>query len=100
MATEANQFYPDYAAPPGWLLEEYLEVRGFSQAEFARRCGLSAKLISEIIAEKSPVEPGTAVLFQKVLGLDASIWLGIEEGYRQHLAKKSKRGAPPDPPNR
>ena len=49
MATAANQFRPDYAVPPGWILEERLEVHGMSQAEFARRCGRSAKLISEII---------------------------------------------------
>ena len=68
---ERNTFQPDYAAPPGWLLEEHLEVQGISHAEFARRCGRSAKLISEIIAGKAPVEPKTAIQFEKVLGLNA-----------------------------
>ena len=90
MATETNQFNPDYAAPPGWLLEEYLEARGFSQAEFARRCGRSPKMISEIIAGKAPVEPDSAIQFQRVLGMDASIWLGLEENYRLHLARKEE----------
>ena len=90
MATESNRFNPDYATPPGWLLEEYLETREFSQAEFARRCGRSAKMISEIIAGKAPVGPDTAIQFQRVLGMDASIWLGIEENYRLHLAKKNE----------
>ena len=86
MAT--NQFKPDYAVPPGWILEEYLEVRDMSPAEFARRCDRSAELISEIIAGKAPIDPQTALQFEKVLGLKAHIWLGIETDYRLHLARK------------
>ena len=84
MTTPANQYKPDYAVPPGWVLEEYLETRGISQAEFARRCGCSSKLISEIVAGAAPINPETALQFEKVLGLAASIWLGIESDYRLH----------------
>ena len=84
----ANQFKPDYAVPPGWVLEEHLEVLDMSQAEFARRCGCSAELISEIIAGKAPLDADTALQFEKVLGLKAYIWLGIEKDYRLHLARK------------
>ena len=80
MAT--NQFSPDYAVPPGWVLEERLESEGMSQAEFARRCGLSPGLVSEIISGKAPLEQETALRFEKVLGVDAGIWLGIESAYR------------------
>ena len=51
-------------------------------AELARRCGRSAKLISEIVAGKAPIEPRTALQLEKVLGVDAAIWLGIETDYR------------------
>jgi HTH-type transcriptional regulator/antitoxin HigA len=90
MATATNQFRPDYAVPPGWVLEERLEVQGFSHAEFARRCGRSPKLISEIIAGKASLEPETALQFEKVLGVDASIWLGIEADYQLHRARESE----------
>lgn len=89
MATAANQFQPDYAVPPGWILEERLDVHGMSQAEFARRCGRSAKLISEIIAGKAPLEPETAIQFEKVLGVDASLWLSIESDYQLHRAREA-----------
>ena len=85
-----HKFRPDYAVPPGWILEEHLEVRGISQAEFARRCGCPPQLISEIIAGKAPVETETALLFEKELGLAASIWLGIEREYR--LLQKQETG--------
>lgn len=90
MATAINQFRPDYAVPPGWVLEERLVVQGISHAEFARRCGRSPKLISEIIAGKASLEPETALQFEKVLGVDASIWLGIEADYQLHRARESE----------
>ncbi len=91
MTTSKNQYRPDYAVPPGWILEEYIEAQEISQAEFARRCGRSPKLISEIIAGKAALEPQTAIQFEKVLGMDAGIWLGIESDYRLHLARASER---------
>ena len=90
MTTKTNQYHPDYAVPPGSILKEYLEARGLSRAEFARRCGRSAKLISEIIAGKAPVTPETAREFEKVSGVDADIWLGIEKDYQLYRARKSE----------
>lgn len=90
MATATNQYAPDFAVPPGWVLNERLEAHGISHAEFARRCGRSPKLISEIIAGKAPVEPGTALQFEKVLGVDASIWLGIDAAYQLHQAREAE----------
>ncbi len=82
MASSTSQFRPDYAVPPGWVLQEHLEVKGISHAEFARRCGLPQQLISEIIAGRAAVNAQTAQLFEKELGLAAHIWLGIERKYR------------------
>lgn len=93
MVTETNQYQPDYAVPPGWVLEERLAAHDLAHAEFARRCGRSPKLISEIIAGKAPIEPKTALQFEKVLGIDASIWLGIESDYRLHGARLAEREA-------
>ena len=82
MAT--NQYQPDYAVPPGWILEERLAAHGISPAEFASRCDRSAKLIREIVAGKAPIEPKTALQFDRVLGVNAGIWLGIEDDYKLH----------------
>ena len=90
MATATNQFQPDYAVSPGWILEERLEAQGISHAEFARRCGRSTELISQIIAEEAPLKPEMALKFEKVLGVDASIWLGIEANYQLHRAREAE----------
>ena len=84
MVTTTNQYEPDYAVPPGWILKERLDAHGLSSAELARRCGRSAKLISEIVAGRAPVEPKTALQFEKVFGVAADIWLGIEKDYQLH----------------
>ena len=85
MAPDNYKYEPDYAVPPGWILEERLDARQMSQAEFARRCGRSPKLISDVIAGKAAIQPKTALQFQKVArpGL-REFWLGIDSDYRLH----------------
>ena len=90
MVASTNQFTPDYAVSPGTVLQERLDVMGFSQAEFARRCGRTPKLISEIMSGKAPVETETAIQFERVTGLHASIWLGIESDYRLLLTRQAE----------
>lgn len=90
MARATYAYQPDYAVPPGEVLEEQLEALQMSQAELARRCNRSPKLISEIVSGKAPVEPATAVQLEKALGIDARIWLGIEADYRLHLQRESE----------
>ena len=98
MLKPTHKWTPDYAVPPGWLLEEYLEVRGYSQSEFARHCGCSPKLISEIIAGRAPIEPDTALQFEKVFGLKANVWENMESIYRLQLAGEAEaRKARPKP---
>ncbi len=90
MSKSSYKWKPEYPIPPGLVLREHLEARGYSQAEFARRCGRSPKLISEIIAGKAPLEAKTALQFEKVLGLDAEIWIGIESQYRLFLVQEAE----------
>ena len=90
MSKSSYKWSPEYPIPPGLVLREHLEARGYSQAEFARRCGRSPKLISEIIAGKAPLEAKTALQFEKVLGLGADIWIGIESQYRLFLVQEAE----------
>lgn len=85
--TQQHSFQPDYVPPPGKTLEEFIEARDLSARELARRCGRSAKLFVEIISGKAPIEPQTAMQLERVLGMDASVWLNMEAAYRLHLAR-------------
>lgn len=91
MVQSQTAYEPDYAVSPGDVLAERLELNELSQAEFARRCGRSPKLISDIVSGSAPVEPETAIQFERVLGLHASVWMGIEANYRLFLAQQKER---------
>lgn len=81
------EYKPDYAVSPGSVLAERMAAHGISQAGLARRCGLPAKLIGEVVAGTAPLEATTASQLERVLGVSAHIWLGIESEYRLHLAR-------------
>lgn len=87
MALTKHLYKPNYGIHPGKLLEDYLQTLDISARELARRCGRSAKLIVEIIAGKAPIEPETALQFERVLGLGADVWLNMEAAYRLSLAE-------------
>lgn len=87
MPSAQHVFKPDYALSPGRLLEEVLHHMEISAREVARRCGRSAKLITEIMAGKAVLEPETALQLERVLDIDATIWLNMEAEYRLHLAR-------------
>lgn len=80
-------FEPNYTVPPGSILKDWLEDIELSQAEFARRCGRSAKLISEIISGDAPIEPETAIQFGRTLDCNPKIWIDLESMYRIRLAE-------------
>jgi len=83
-------FQPDYAVRPGLLLEQELEHHQLSQAEFARRIARTPELVSEILNGRHPIEPETAIQFDRVLGIGADIWLKMESDYRLHQSRRAR----------
>jgi HTH-type transcriptional regulator / antitoxin HigA len=86
-----TEFRPDYAPCPGELVTEYLEMLGISARALARRCGRSAKLMSEILTGKATLEPETALQLERVLNVEATIWLQMEAAYRLLIARKEEQ---------
>jgi HTH-type transcriptional regulator / antitoxin HigA len=78
---------PDYAVPPGETLAEVLEDRAMSQAELARRTGMSAKHINLIIKGSASITPDTALKLERVLNIPARIWNALEANYQGHLSR-------------
>ena len=81
------RYEPDYAVPPGDSLAELLDDRGMSQAELARRTGLSAKHINLILKGSASVTPDTALKLERVLDVPARIWSALEMNYQGHLSR-------------
>lgn len=76
------QITSDLAIPPGEYLEEVLEDIGLNQAELARRMGRPAQAINEIMKGEKAITPETSIQLEKVLGVPAYIWAGLESEYR------------------
>ncbi|MFH0823814.1 MAG: HigA family addiction module antitoxin [Pseudomonadota bacterium] len=91
-----NEYKPDYATPPGEILEETLNALGMKKKDFAESCGLSTKHISLIISGKASVTPDTAIRFDRVLGIADDVWNNLEANYRAfHARKKACRELEP-----
>ena len=83
-------FEPDYAVPPGWMLEEALQERHMSQAELGRRTGLSARYISRLIRGQAPLTADVAWKLELATGVSARLWNNLERGYREDLVRLSE----------
>jgi len=82
-----HRYDPDYTVPPGEVLEEVLEARNMKKVDLAKRCGLSAKTVSQILGGKAPISSETAIQLERVLGVSARIWANLETNYRLSQAK-------------
>ncbi|RVH06281.1 addiction module antidote protein, HigA family [Sinorhizobium meliloti] len=88
--TRKEAWEPDWAIHPGEHLAEYIESRGWSQAEFARLADLTPKHVSTIINGTNPVTAETALKLERVLGMKASIWTGLQADWDLHQARQPK----------
>lgn len=86
-----NAFSPNYAVPPGEILEEELESRGMSQAELAQRMGLAKKTINEIVKGKAPITHDSALKLERIFRQPAEYWLNLENLFQQSQAREQER---------
>lgn len=80
-------FEPNIAIPPGETLREYLDARGMSQIELAKRLGLTPKTINEIVKGKAPITPETALGLEAVFGTSARFWMSLEANFQETRAR-------------
>src|SRR2546422_9832876 len=90
MATD-KQVFSDLPGPPGELLAETIETVGLSQAELARRMGRPAQAINEIVRGTKEITAETAIQLERVLGVPAHIWLGLEAEHQHTKARRADR---------
>jgi len=64
--------------PGEMLLEEFLRPLGISQSAMAVRLEISFPRLNEIVRGKRSVTPDTALRLERVLGMAADFWLGLQ----------------------
>ena len=91
MATETAT-HSDLAIPPGEYLEEVIGELGMTKDELATRMARPASKLSPIFKGDKAITPDTALRLEKVVGVPAHIWLGLESEYRLTLARQQETG--------
>lgn len=76
---------------PGDHIAEYIETMGISQAEAARRLGMTAKHLSTIINKKASVIAFTAIKLERVFPIKAEIWMGLQANWDLFRLRKYRR---------
>ena len=89
MTQRTYQHRPEYAAPPGYVLQDHIEALGLTPAEFARQHSLSEQLVADVIKGSVPIDADLATLFGREFSLGADVWLRMEARYRRELAQKA-----------
>lgn len=68
--------------PPGDIIKEELEARGWTQTDLAEIIGKSARLVNEVIAGKRALTPDTARTLADAFGTSAQFWMNLESAYQ------------------
>lgn len=83
MGTEADiETYP-----PGELIREEMDERGWSQQDLASVMGTSQVTVSQLLNAKRSVTPRTAHALAAAFGTSAELWLNLDAQYRLGIAK-------------
>lgn len=85
-----HRYEPDVVFPPGDTLAEVLEDRDMTQTQLAKRTGLSAKHVNQIINGSAPITTETALLLERATGVAARVWSNLEIAYREHELRKEE----------
>lgn len=80
--------HSELAVPPGEYLEEVIRELGMTKDELAHRMDRPASKLSPIFKGKKAITPDTALQLEKVVGVAAHIWTGLEAEYRLTLARQ------------
>ena len=76
-------------AHPGAVLSDVFEGLGLTNAEIARRLGISRRHLLDVLAERKPVSANIAVRIGKFNGQNGEVWLRMQAAYDRWNAENS-----------
>ncbi|MFN9063396.1 MAG: HigA family addiction module antitoxin, partial [Pseudanabaena sp.] len=83
-----KQLKPARVPPPGTILSEEIDARGWTQKDLAEIIDRPAQAINEIVKGTKQITPETAIELSAAFGTSAQFWTNLEANYRLHLAQK------------
>lgn len=85
MKQPKNPFHPGEM-----LLEEFLEPKGLTQAEFAKKLKWTKAKLNELIKGKRGITADTALDLAHALGTSAKLWMNLQATYDLDRALKAR----------
>lgn len=86
-----REIHSDLPIPPGEFLEEVIDDLGMGKEELAKRMNRPPAKLSAIFSGIKAITPDTALQLEKVTGVSAHIWIGLESEYRLTLARLQEK---------
>jgi addiction module HigA family antidote len=72
------------------LEEEFIKPLGLSRAEAARRLGVPANRITQIVKGRRAITPETALRLEALFGWPAAYWLQNQAEYDLEIARTAR----------
>jgi len=88
--TPTYDYTPDLVLPPGDTLTEVLDELGMTQMDLARRTGLSAKHVNQVVKGLVGLTPETALLLEKATGVHAATWNRLEVAHQEYKSRETE----------
>lgn len=85
-----NTFTPDYAVPPGSILEEYMQCYKITGEEMANHIGVSVKDLALLLKGELPMTHRIARKLFQATDINENMWMNLENLYRKQLGKGYK----------
>jgi addiction module HigA family antidote len=85
---EGKELKTPAAFHSGELLLEEIEERGIKKTEFAKSIGVLPGNLSEFFKGKRHINARLAVKLEKVLGISAEYWMGLQLSYDLTIARE------------
>jgi HTH-type transcriptional regulator/antitoxin HigA len=82
----SDELRPARLVPPGRILKQELEARGWTQRDLAAILGRPEQAISEIVNGSKQITPETSVELSQAFGTSPEFWHSLEADYRLELA--------------
>lgn len=86
----ANNMESSLLIHPGEMIKDEIVSRGISQRKLADMTGISPTVLNEVLNSKRSVSTEYALLFEAALGIDADIWIGLQNDYDKQKAKSDQ----------
>lgn len=89
--SNANQFQPQWASPPGDTIAYILDRLGLALSEFCDQVGLSFGEGRQLLNGSLALDQGLADRLADTCGASSDFWLNREAQYREDLAREEER---------